>query len=264
MHRGRQASASPSRSAALLAAGVPSPDAMRVLQRSVGNAAVGAARSASPVVQRASAYYVQNQNDTTSKVLAKSLRERYGLSSSPSKVKRGEILWIIGHGSEVGNGTEVARRVMAEGFVPGNGKRVRLVVCKAGKREADAHAAPAQNIANILQTPVEGSTSWVWHTGSAKSDIIEGRFMTFRPQGPVEDITSRMGHLRASDVGPVDRLTHDMGYLSMATNGYSSHNARGGGHSFGGTSEGTYDEDVPMEGYTSGSFARTGSSRYHY
>ncbi|MFE1801967.1 hypothetical protein ACFW9L_38190 [Streptomyces sp. NPDC059517] len=216
------------RSAALLAAGRPSADALRSVQRSAGNAAAAASMAALPV-QRASAYVATGSRE--SQTLADKLKERHGLSTDPKSVKPGEILWIIGHGSEIGDGTASANEVRRAGFRPGGGREVRLVVCNAGRRPVDAHAAPAQNIANILQTPVHGSTAMVMHVNGGDSDIIEGKFRKFMPQNPVEDITSRMSHLSTRDAGPTDELTSRMGQLTLDADGWSSHNGAGGSSS---------------------------------
>jgi hypothetical protein len=225
-------------SAALLTAGHPSADAMRAVQRSAGNVAGNATAAASKAalpIQRTSAYHATSSRE--SQVLARNLRQRYGLSSRPRDVTHGEVLWIIGHASEIGSGTGVANEVLARGFRPGGGRQVRLVVCKAGQRASDAHAAPAQNIANILRTTVQGSTTLVLHAtgsnGRRGLDIIEGNFHSFAPQSRMEDITSRMGHLSVRDAEPMDDLTAQMGNLNMNPNGWTTYN---GGAGFGGPS----------------------------
>jgi hypothetical protein len=205
------------RSAALMAAGHASPDAVRTLQGSAGNAAVAASRAAVPV-QRRSAYVATGSRE--SQTLAQSFQQRYGLSSDPSRVRPGEVLWIIGHGSEIGSGRQAAQEVLDAGFRPGHGREVRLVVCNAGRRRADMHAAPAQTIANILGTTVYGSTAVVWHVPGGGTDIVEGDFHRFAPQGEVEDITSRMGHLSVRDADPMDELTNSMAHMTVNANGW--------------------------------------------
>ncbi|AXG79275.1 hypothetical protein [Streptomyces paludis] len=105
------------------------------------------------------------------------------------------------------------------------------MVCNAGRRAVDAHSAPARNIANILQTTVLGSTAMVRHTYEGDIDIIDGDFYSFRPQGPVDDITSRMRHLSTRDYDPVDEITQNMGYMTIDTNGWGGRS--GGRGSYG-------------------------------
>ncbi|MFS8198896.1 hypothetical protein ACLVWQ_09415 [Streptomyces sp. CWNU-52B] len=224
-HRGARRPNPASRAAALLSAGHPSAGALRSVQRSAGNAAAVASMAAVPV-QRASAYIATGARE--SQTLAENLKQRHGLSTDPKNVKPGEVLWIIGHGSEIGDGTAAANHVRQAGFRPGGGREVRLVVCNAGRRPVDSHASPAQNIANILQTTVHGSTAMVWHVPSGSDDVIEGKFTTFQPQGPVDDITSRLGHLAVKDADPADEVASRMGQMALNMNGWSSHDGEGG------------------------------------
>lgn len=177
-------------------------------------------------VQRASAYVATGSSE--SKKLAQNFSSRYGLTSNPAGVRPGETLWVIGHGEEIGSGTDAAREILRAGFRPGQGRQVRLVVCNAGRRAVGAHASPAQNIANILQTTVHGSTAVVHHTWGGDYDLIEGAYQEFKPQGGVEDITSRMEHLSTRDATPMDELTHNMSQLTLNSNGWSGHDAPGG------------------------------------
>ncbi|MFB4193490.1 hypothetical protein [Streptomyces carpaticus] len=190
------------------------------MQRAAGNATAVASMGTAVPVQRISACVTTPSNE--SQVLADALRERYGLSSDPSKVQPGEVLYIIGHGSEIGSGESAARKVLYAGFRPGYGREVRLVVCSAGRRPADRHSSPAQTIANFLQTPVLASTTLVRHVPGEGWGIIEGDCVRFRPQRPVEDITSRMRHLSVRDPDPVDDVTADMRYMTLNPSGWSS------------------------------------------
>jgi hypothetical protein len=209
----------------MLAAGRPSADAVKAVQRSAGNAAVMASMAPLPV-QRASAYVATGSRE--SQGLAQNFSRRYGLSSNPADVRPGETLWVIGHGHEIGSGTEAAHEILRSGFRLGHGRQVRLVVCNAGRHAAGSHASPAQNIANILQTTVHGSTVIVQHVNGSDFDLIEGAYQEFQPQGDVEDITSRMAHLSTRDATPVDEITQSMRQLTLNANGWAGHDAPGG------------------------------------
>lgn len=145
------------------------------------------------VIQKTSA--VVASQAVESQLVQTWLQNNQNARGAPAEVADGEILWIVGHDTELGDGRSLATAVDNSRFISSPHKIVRLIVCYAGNVPSDALSSPAQNIANILRTPVQAATTLVTAQMTEQNLSIGGNFTTFNPQTEEEQITSQISNI---------------------------------------------------------------------